>query len=158
MLVALEDAEGVAAGVAHFPEQDLTYFAARCQGAWRDSARISVSNVAEPGQALLCVNGFKDVLPLPFAGRLLEWIGGFWAVRSFGGCQDAVLLASGQADAWIEPTAREWDLAPLKILIEEAGGVFFNFDGGSSIYGGNCAACVPGLETELRRFVLGENR
>jgi len=76
-------------------------------------------------------------------------------VRSFGGCQDAMLVAAGKAEAWIEPTAREWDLAPLKIIVEEAGGVFFNFDGRSSIYGGNGVACVPALEPEMRRFVTG---
>jgi hypothetical protein len=42
------------------------------------------------------------------------------------------------------------------VIIEEAGGVFFNFDGGSTIYGGNGVACVLGVEAELRRFVVGE--
>ena len=64
-----------------------------------------------------------------------------------------MLLASGRAEAWIEPQAKPWDLAPLKVIVEEAGAVFFNFDGGSSIYGGNCAVCVPALEAELRRLI-----
>lgn len=62
----------------------------------------------------------------------------FWAVR-----------------AWIEPKAEPWDLAALKVITEEAGGVFFNFDGGSSIYGDNCAVCVPAPEVILRDFILG---
>ena len=39
------------------------------------------------------------------------------------------------------------------ILAEESGARFFNFDGGSSIHGGNCVICAPFLEQELRVFV-----
>jgi histidinol-phosphatase len=74
-------------------------------------------------------------------------------VRSMGGCLDAVMVASGQAELWIEPTAAPWDLAALKIISEEAGARFFNFDGGASIYGGNCIIATPGLEAEARRLL-----
>ena len=63
------------------------------------------------------------------------------------------MVASGTAEAWIEPAAKPWDLAPLKVLIEEAGGRSFNFDGGSTIHGGNCVVCAPGLEAEIRSFL-----
>jgi 3'-phosphoadenosine 5'-phosphosulfate (PAPS) 3'-phosphatase len=46
---------------------------------------------------------------------------------------------------WIEPVAAIWDFAPLKVIVEEAGG--------SSIYAGNCIACTPGLESEVRKFL-----
>jgi fructose-1,6-bisphosphatase/inositol monophosphatase family enzyme len=65
------------------------------------------------------------------------------------------MVASGQAEAWLEPTGKPWDFAALKVIAEEAGAVFFNFDGHSSIYGGNCALCVPALEVGLRRLVMG---
>ena len=69
-----------------------------------------------------------------------------------------MMFISGQADAWLEPSSQPWDLAPLKVLIEEAGGRFFNFDGGSSIYAGNCLACTPALEPELRRFFVRNSK
>jgi histidinol-phosphatase len=56
-----------------------------------------------------------------------------------------MMVASGKADFWIEPTASPWDLAPLQIIIEEAGGKMFGFDGARGIYGGNCVACAPVL-------------
>jgi hypothetical protein len=40
-------------------------------------------------------------------------------------------------------------------LVEEAGGVFGTFDGGTSIYGGNAWACVPGLAGYVRRLLDG---
>jgi fructose-1,6-bisphosphatase/inositol monophosphatase family enzyme len=155
VLIGLEDGADVVAGVCHFPAQNVTYYASRWGGAWRDGTRISISRITEPSQALLCVNGFNEILSYPFAPRMLDWMRQFWAVRSFGGCQDAVLVAAGQAEAWVEPTGKAWDFAALKIIAEEAGAVFFNFDGRKSIYGGNCGICVPALEVELRRLVAG---
>lgn len=153
VLVALEAEGEVEVGACHLVEQNEMYFAVRGGGAFVNDRPIRVSAVRSPAEAVLCVNSLNEVGKMPYAGRLLEWMKQFWSVRSFGGCQDAMLLASGRADAWIEPYAAAWDLAPLKLIIEEAGGVFFNFDGLSSIYGGNGAACVPALEAELRRFV-----
>jgi len=155
VLIGLEEGAGVVAGVAHFPVQKTTYFAVRGGGAYRDGTPIHASKITEPSQALVCVNGMNDLLQFPFAPNLLEWIKPFGAVRSFGGCQDAVMVASGQAEAWLEPTGKPWDFAALKVIAEEAGAVFFNFDGHSSIYGGNCALCVPALEVGLRRLVMG---
>ena len=50
-------------------------------------------------------------------------------------------------------TRPERQAAGLALLIEEAGGRFFNFDGRSSIYGGNCVACAPGLEGATKHFL-----
>jgi fructose-1,6-bisphosphatase/inositol monophosphatase family enzyme len=81
------------------------------------------------------------------------FVAGFWSVRSISGCYDAMLVAAGKADAWLELTAASWDLAPLQVIAEEAGARFFNFDGGRSPHAGNCVICAPGLEEELRAFV-----
>jgi fructose-1,6-bisphosphatase/inositol monophosphatase family enzyme len=64
-----------------------------------------------------------------------------------------MLVVSGRADAWIEAQAKPWDLAPLKILAEEAGCVTFDFAGKDTIYGGNYVICVPALADEIRNFV-----
>lgn len=155
VLIGLETGSDVSAGVVYFPAAGDLYFASRGGGAFLNNRPIRVSSISKPGEALLCVNGFNTVLSLPFAPKLLDWMQAFWAVRSFGGCQDAMLVASGRAEAWIEPDGKPWDFAPLKVICEEAGAVFFNFDGRRTIYGGNGAICVPGLELELRRFVIG---
>ena len=77
----------------------------------------------------------------------------FWAVRSFGGCLDAMCVAAGRAEVWIEGEAKPWDFAALKVIAEEAGARFFNFDGGSSIYAGNGVITVPSFEAEIRTFL-----
>jgi fructose-1,6-bisphosphatase/inositol monophosphatase family enzyme len=109
--------------------------------------------VQKKSDALLCCNGLSYMNRYPFAGDLIEWLSGFWTVRSMGGCLDAMLVASGRADAWIEAQAKPWDLAPLKVIAEEAGCVTFDFEGNDTIYGGNYVICVPALADEMRRFV-----
>ncbi|MBI1792320.1 MAG: hypothetical protein HYR60_32765 [Acidobacteria bacterium] len=153
VLIALEEEGQVVAGVAYLPAVEELYTASRGRGARCNGSIIRASGISTPGQAVLCVNGFNILSRYPFNARLQGWMERFWAVRSFGGCLDAMMIARGQADLWIEPAAKAWDLAPLKILVEEAGGCFFNFDGGSSIHAGNCVCCAPGLEAEARGLV-----
>jgi histidinol phosphatase-like enzyme (inositol monophosphatase family) len=154
-LIALEDIGEVVAGVASFPALDETYWATRGGGAFRNGERIRISNIREVSKAVLCVNTFSNIHRAAFSGRLIDWMRGFWTVRSMGGAMDAMFVAGGHAEAWIEESAKPWDLAALAIIAEEAGARFFNFDGGRSIYGGDCVICVPALETAMRRFVNG---
>ncbi len=155
VLIGLEAGNDIVAGFAFLPAIGDLFCAARGHGAFCNDEPIRVSSVTSPSDAVLCLNGFNSAARLPFASRLLDWIEPFWAVRSMGGCLDAVMVARGQADLWIEPSGKPWDFAPLKILIEEAGGRFFDFQGGNTIYGGNCVLCTPGLEAVARAFVSG---
>jgi histidinol-phosphatase len=129
------------------------YSAARGEGAYWDGARMHASAISQKRDALLCCNGLSYMHRYSFADELVAWLAEFWTVRSMGGCLDAMLVASGRADAWIESQAKPWDLAPLKIIAQEAGCVTFDFEGKDTIYGGNYVICVPALADEIRRFV-----
>ena len=153
ILIGLEQDGQIVAGCAYSPGQSLLLTAAKGEGAWADNRRLQVSSIADPSQAVLSFNGFNKIGITPFASRLLPWVQRFWAVRGLGGSFDAMLLAQGQADVWIEPNAAPWDLAPLKLLVEEAGGRFASFSGENTIYGGNAYACVPGLETYVQELL-----
>jgi histidinol phosphatase-like enzyme (inositol monophosphatase family) len=157
VLIGLEQNGEVVAAAAHSPGQGFLLSAARGSGAWSRNQRLQVCNQSDPSQAVLSFNGFNKAGVSSMAERLLPWVGRFWAVRSLGGAVDAMLLAQGKADVWIEPNAAPWDLAPLKLLVEEAGGRFASFTGENTIYGGNAYACVPGLEPYVREL-LGLNR
>jgi fructose-1,6-bisphosphatase/inositol monophosphatase family enzyme len=89
---------------------------------------------------------------MPFSRGLIDWASRFWAYRCLGGTPDAMMLAAGQIDVWIEPRVAEWDLAATQVILEEAGAVFFDFRGERTIYGSTAVACTPGLEVELRNF------
>jgi histidinol phosphatase-like enzyme (inositol monophosphatase family) len=153
VLIGLEENGACVAGVAYFPATGEMYYGSKAGGAWCNGESLHVSDVVKPADALLCVNGLSFLHRYPFAGDVMAFFSGFWTVRSTGGCLDAMLVASGKADAWIEAQAKPWDLAPLKIIVEEAGAVTFDFAGKSTIYGGNFVITVPGLADDLRRFV-----
>lgn len=154
VLMALEVDGDVKAGICHFPVLRKTYTAIKGQGAYCNDLPLSVSAITDISKAVLCANSLQKANQFPWGKGLVEWMGQFWAVRSQGGGPDCMMLVSGQSDAWLEPTSQPWDLAPLKVLIEEAGGKFFNMDGGNSIYAGNCLACTPALEPEMRRYFV----
>jgi histidinol-phosphatase len=152
-LIALEAGDQVVVGVVNLPMLGKFYTASRGGGAYRNGSVIHASSKTSVDESVLCVNGYDKVAKSPFYGRLLDWMTQFWAVRGLGGAADAMMVASGQAEIWIEPGASPWDFAPLKVIIEEAGGCYLNVDGGSSIYAGNGIGCAPGLEQEVRHFL-----
>lgn len=158
VLIGLEEFEGgpILAGVCHFPVTAQTYYASPGQGAWCNDQRIFASKVTSLKQAVVHVNGMIAPHKMPYRDRLLDWCSGAFAIRSLGGAPDAMLLAEGKSDIWLEPSCKPWDLAPLKVILEEAGVRFFSLDGTSSIYNNNALACTPALEADVWRLVRGE--
>jgi len=152
-LIALESDGEIVAGVANLPVLGKIYTASRGGGAYSNGASLRPSSKSAPEESVLCFHRFDRLELFPPREELLAWMARFWTMRGLGGAEDAMLVASGQADVWIEPSASPWDFAPLKVILEEAGARYFNFDGGASIYAGNCIACAPGLEAEVRRFL-----
>jgi histidinol phosphatase-like enzyme (inositol monophosphatase family) len=152
-LIALEADHDVVVGVVNLPVLGKLYAASRGGGAFRDGMRIQASAKTSAEESVLCVNGYDKIAKTPYRDRLLSWMEQFWAVRGMGGAADAMMVASGQAEIWLEPSASPWDFAPLKVILEEAGARYFNVDGGSTIYAGNAVGCAPGLERELKRFL-----
>jgi histidinol-phosphatase len=154
-LIALEAGGDVVVGVVNLPILGKLCTASRGGGAHQNGSRMHVSAKTSVEESVLCVNGYDKVGKSPFRGRLLDWMERFWAVRGLGGAADAMMVAAGQAEVWIEPSASPWDFAPLKVILEEAGARYLNVDGGSTIYAGNGVGCAPGLEQEVRRFLQG---
>ncbi len=155
VLIGLEENGEIVAAAAYSPGQSLLLHAGKGMGAFANEKPIHVSQRRDLKQAVLSFNGFNKVGVKSFADRVIPWVQQFWAVRCLGGAVDAMLLAQGQADVWIEPNAQPWDLAPLKLLVEEAGGKFAGFNGKNSIYEGNAFACAPALERHVLELLTG---
>jgi len=152
-LIALESNGEPVVGVARFPALNETYYATKGGGAFRDGEPIAASPITEISRAVACVNGMQNSLKNPHHEKLLPFMGKFWAIRSLGGALDAMFVCAGHADFWIEPSAKPWDLAVLKLIAEEAGCVFFDYEGKNTIYGGNAIICTKALEAEAREFL-----
>jgi len=156
VLIGLEQDGEIVAGAAHCPRQGLLLWAGKGLGAWANGTRIQVSGQTDQKNAVCCFNGFQKPGILRFSNHLVPWLHGFWAVRCLGGAVDCMMVAQGIADVWIEPNAAPWDLAPLKIVTEEAGGRFASLDGQNTIYGGNAYACTPRLERCVQELLKSQ--
>jgi histidinol-phosphatase len=149
-LLALEDHGEIVVGVVNLPGLGLLYSACKGGGAFCNGKKIHPSTKSEIGDSVLCFSGFPKMEALPFKNQFQAWAEKFWAFRGLGGAADAMMVSSGQAEVWIEPNAAPWDFASLKIIAEESGARYFNFDGGSTIYAGNCVICAPGWEQQMK--------
>ena len=81
------------------------YTASREGGAFRDDSPIHVSSKKTIEESVVCFNGFSRLDAFRSKRNLLDWMARFWAVRGLGGATDAMMVASGQAEIWIEPRA-----------------------------------------------------
>jgi histidinol-phosphatase len=140
-LLALEEASEITLGVVYAPAEGTLLYAARGEGAFSNGQeRLAVSPVATLDRAML-VHGGLDILRR----------GGYWdgltrlvdataRQRGFGDYFAHTFVCRGQAEVMVEADVKPWDLAPLKIIVEEAGGRFTDFSGKPTIYGGTVVA------------------
>jgi histidinol-phosphatase len=151
VLIAIEEADESLAGVAHFPMLEETYWAVRGGGAWLDQERLHVSAIDTIAESVFSPDGLHLMQARPYLPAINDLMQRSWAVRSYGGALDACLLAAGKVEIWFEPKVEPWDLAPLKLIIEEAGGAFFALDGSRRIDRGTAIGCAPGLAAAVRQ-------
>jgi histidinol phosphatase-like enzyme (inositol monophosphatase family) len=151
VLIALEEADEPVVGVVHFPMLEETYWAVRGGGSYLNRERLHVSTIESIDACVFSPNGLHLMEAHPYLPRIMDFMQRSWAVRSFGGPLDACLLAAGMVEVWIEPKLEVWDLAALKLIIEEAGGDFFALDGSQRIDRGTVLACAPGVSAQVRK-------
>jgi histidinol-phosphatase len=143
-LIALRVDGRVDVGVVSAPALGRRWWAARGQGAFADGAPISVSKVSQLSDAHLSYSSLTGWKELGRLDGLLDLSDRCWRTRAFGDFWSHVLVAEGAVDASFEPEVSLWDLAPLQVIVEEAGGRFSDLSGAATPEGGSCV-CSNGL-------------
>lgn len=139
-LIALEEAGDVVVGVVSAPALGRRWWAARGGGAVADGRAIRVSPVARVEDAFLSTTDPRS-LPEPGQRHAYSALAArTWTARALGDFWSHVLVAEGTIDIAVEPVAAVWDLAPLRVIVEEAGGRFTDLGGSSRIDGGNAVS------------------
>jgi histidinol-phosphatase len=144
-LVALEHEERVVAGAMALPALGETYWAARGLGCWLRAgdaapARLHASAVAGWADATLSLGEPHVLFRPPMLERVARLATSAATARCYGDLAGCALVLKGQAEAWVEAGVQIWDLAPLQILVEEAGGRFTDLDGKPTHASGSCVA------------------
>lgn len=121
-LIARErDGEVVACALA-LPAMGECYWAGLGMGAWKDGERLRVSEVSEWEGAILAMGSLPRLLAAPCAEGIVELARSCAYASAGGDLTGATLVASGRAEAWIECGVQPWDIAPMGLLVTEAGG------------------------------------
>ncbi|MBA3890338.1 MAG: histidinol-phosphatase [Gemmatimonadaceae bacterium] len=149
-MVAVAAGDRVLAGAVCFPGVDETIVAAPGAGCWWNGSRCHVSDVSELSQAVLLTT--DDRFP-DRPERVEQWRAltrRARVSRTWGDCYGYLLVATGRAEAMVDPVLAPWDSAALQPLIVEAGGVFSNWEGLPTAFGGSAVATNAALAAGIR--------
>jgi len=143
LIALLQDGVPVV-GVVSAPAMARRWWAGTGEGAFtsfRGGAprAISVSGVNDIGSASLSFSdlttGWDYLRP-----KFIDLTDAVWRVRGYGDFWSYCLVAEGAVDIAVEPEVKLWDLAPLDVLVREAGGSFTTLDGTSGPHAGSAVA------------------
>lgn len=124
-IAAVAAGEPVAAVVDHVSLR-RRYHAVRGGGAWQEDARLTVSAVREPRQALIGTGfPFKIMDQWPrYQAQFAAVLGAAAGVRRPGSAAlDLCDVAAGRFDGFWELWLAPWDVAAGTLLVREAGGI-----------------------------------
>ena len=130
-------------GVASAPALGRRWWAGDGEGAFTSfggaARRISTSGVNDLDSASL---SFSDLTTGWDAqrSRYVDLTYAVWRVRGYGDFWSYCLVAEGAVDIAAEPEVNLWDVAPLDILVREAGGSFTNLEGRAGPHGRGAVA------------------
>jgi histidinol-phosphatase len=144
-MVAVEHEGRAVVGVVVMPALNEGVFASTGQGAWLfrgDSqpqpARVSTRSRLSEG---LFVTSAIDTFAQRGAETAFDELQKSAAItRTWGDCYGYLLVATGRAEAMIDPILNVWDAAAVQPIIEEAGGTFTDWQGTPTIHAGEAIA------------------
>lgn len=149
-LVGVAEGDTVLAGAVYCPAAGELVVAGRGEGAWDRGSRCRVSTVAGLESATVLVS---DERAYGDRAKAEGWrrLGDATSVaRSWGDCYGYVLVATGRAEVMVDPRMNPWDAAAVLPVIEEAGGVFTDWTGRRTAFGGDAIATNAALAAAAR--------
>jgi histidinol-phosphatase len=137
-LIGIEENGEIVAGMASAPAlaQGTRWWAYRGEGAWRGEARLRVSRISRLAESMVFTTGTGPSKDLDARERMRKLVDGARHGRSIGGFWQHMLVAEGAIECAVDWASKPWDLAPLGIIVEEAGGISTTVDGERTIYKG----------------------
>lgn len=139
-LVALEYKGEMIAGVSYAPADNQLFRALRGDGTFKNDRRVHVSRVAGLDQALASYSGFQFFQKAGKEKQFFNVLRGVDRARGFGDYYGFTLVAQGSVDVMVDYGVHIWDVAGLKVIVEEAGGRFTDWDGGGDLERPDCVA------------------
>ncbi len=151
--VGLEVSGELRLGIVYEVNRDECFFAWKGGGAFLNGDPIRVSDTPRLQDAVLATgfpyHDFKRVDP--YFRALQELVRTTRGIRRFGAAAvDLAYVACGRFDGFFEYSLNPWDVAGGALLVQEAGGRVFDFNGGNDfLHGQEILAANPHLAPPL---------
>ncbi len=144
-LLALEDAQGIAIGVINVPALGETVYAGRGLGAWCNDEAVHTDDTAQLTGSYLMTSGFAG-----WPGDTIDRLNAHGVhMRTWGDGYGYTLVATGRVQAMADSVAELYDLAPMPVIMAEAGGRFTDLIGRPGPAGGSGLASNGRIHDEL---------
>jgi len=128
-LLYLADEHGPAIGIINLPVLGETIYAGRGLGCFLNTLPCRVSDRNELDGSYLSCTGFH----MWTADMFNKVTAAGPRLRTWGDAYGYALVASGRIEAMMDPVLAWWDIAPLTVIIPEAGGVLTARDGSTAL-------------------------
>lgn len=164
VLIGMEEDGEAVLGVVSMPALDEFVYAARGQGCWwlpsgrppgAPPRRARVSSVGPLADGLLLLNSYEYFVKGNRVAAHDRLLGAARHQRGWGDCYGHILVATGRAEACVDPMMNPWDNAPLLPILQEAGGTFTDWQGKATIHGGDGISTNGKVFDEVMRVVRG---
>jgi histidinol-phosphatase len=132
-LVGLEIEGEVKVGAVYMPALDELVSAATGLGCYWNGRRASVSNTNKLETATLLTTSSESCRKR--GGAYDKLARKMQLTRGWGDCYGYVLVATGRAEVMLDAGMNPWDCAPIVPILSEAGGMFSDWGGTTTIYG-----------------------
>jgi histidinol-phosphatase len=152
-LMAVEEGGEIVAAMVSAPALRSRWWAYRGEGCYRDGKRLRVSNVDKLSNAMAFTTGTGPSKNAADEAKIRRLLDAARNSRSFGGFWQHMLVAEGAIEAALDWTSKPWDLAPLGIIVEEAGGRSTNARGERSIYTGQLISTNGKIHDEVLKIL-----
>jgi histidinol-phosphatase len=155
VLLALEEEGEITLGVVHEPVSGDVYWASKGEGAHGPAGRLAVSDVDSLADGTIAFGTLGTWRKGDRWSALERLVGASRRQRGYGDYLSYLFVARGFCEAMIEPELKPWDMAPFKILVEEAGGRLSDLSGKATVYGGSCLVSNGRLHEALLASLKG---
>ncbi len=152
-LMGIERNGEIVAAMVSAPGLHSRWWAYRGEGAYRDGRRLRVSEVAILSKAMVFTTGTGPSKNAEDQAKIRRLLDAARSSRSFGGFWQHMLVAEGATEVALDWTSKPWDLAPLGIIVEEAGGRSTNVSGERTIYTGQLVSTNGKIHNEVLKLL-----
>lgn len=152
-LMAIEEGGEIVAAMISAPGLRSRWWAYRGEGSYRDGKRLHVSNVEKLKDSMVFTTGTGPSKNAADQAKIRRLLDASRNSRSFGGFWQHMLVAEGAIEAALDWTSKPWDLAPLGIIVEEAGGRSTNANGERTIYKGQLISTNGKIHDEVLKLL-----